>query len=82
MHDEKLGAFVLLFGGPGGGPGRSPGRSPGCPGCPRWVLCGKCRSPFVRFNGVGGLGWLMFEVFGAFMVLYGFDFLALKGWGV
>ena len=53
-------------------------RSPGCPG---WVLCGKCRSPFVRFDGVGGFGWLMFEVFGAFMALYGFDFLVFKGVG-
>ena len=44
MYDEKLGAFILL----------SPG-CPGFPGCPGWVLCGKCRSPFVRFKGVGGL---------------------------
>ena len=47
------------------------GRSPGCPG---WVLRGKCR--------VGGLGWLMFEeMFGASMVFFAFDFLALRGWG-
>ena len=46
-------------------------RSPGCPG---WVLCGRCR--------VGGFGWLMFEeVFGASMALYGFDFLVLRGCG-
>ena len=50
-------------------------------GCPGWVLCGKCRSPFVRFNGAGGFGWLMFEVFGAFMAPYGFDFFALRGLG-
>ena len=29
----------------------------------------------------GGFGWLMFEVFGGFMDLYGCDFLALRGWG-
>ena len=56
------------------------GSSPGCPGCPGWVLCGKCRSPFVRFKGVGGFGWLLLEVFGAFMALYGFDIFALRGW--
>ena len=47
-------------------------RSPGCPG---WVLCGKCG------GGGGGLGWLMFEeVFGASMALYGFDFFASRRW--
>ena len=47
------------------------GSCPGCRGCPGWVLYGKCRSPFVRFKGVGGFGWLMFEeVFGAFMAMY------------
>ena len=39
MHDEMLGSFILLL---------------GCPGCPGWVLCGKCRSPFLHSNGVGG----------------------------
>ena len=39
-----------------------------------WVLRGRCR--------VGGFGWLMFEeVFGASMVFFAFDFLALMGWG-
>ena len=38
---------------------------------PGWVLRGKCR--------VGGFGWLIFEVLGVFMDLYGFDFLALRG---
>ena len=54
-----------------------------CPGCPGWVLCGKGRSPFVRFKGVGGLGWLMFEeMFGASMDLYVSDFsLYCKGVG-
>ena len=51
-------------------PGRSEhvadGRNLGCPGCPGWVLRGKCR--------VGGFGWLMFdEVSGASMDLYGFE---------
>ena len=45
------------------------------------MLCGKGRSPFVCFKGVGGLGWLMFEeVFGASMALYVFDFFAVRGW--
>ena len=35
-------------------------RSPGCPG---WMLCGKCR--------VGVFGWLRFDVFGAFMFFKG-----------
>ena len=42
MHDEVLGSFMLLLG------------CPGCPGCPGWVLCGKCKSPFLRSKGVGG----------------------------
>ena len=47
------------------------GRSPGCPG---WVLRGKRR--------VGGFGWLLKEdVFGASMVFFAFEFLALRGWG-
>ena len=24
-----------------------------CPGCPGWVLCGKCRRPFRGFEGGG-----------------------------
>ena len=57
------------------------GSSPGCPSCPGWVLCGKCRNPFVRFKRVGGSGWLIVEVFGAIMAIYGFDFFACRGWG-
>ena len=37
MHDEMSGSFILLL---------------GCPGCPGWVLHGKCRSPFLRSKGV------------------------------
>ena len=25
------------------------------PGCPGWVLCGQCRSPFVGSKGFGGV---------------------------
>ena len=39
MHDEILGCFILLRGNPGLWSG---------PGCPGWVLCGKC-----SFKGVG-----------------------------
>ena len=46
-------------------------RSPGCPG---WVLCGRCR--------VGGFGWLMSEkMLGVFLASYGCDFCVLRGWG-
>ena len=52
MHGEVLRYVIAGW----GVRGSSPGRSPGCPGCPGWVLCGKCRSPFVRFKGVGVFG--------------------------
>ena len=82
MHAEVLASFILLIGGRGSSPGRSPG-CPGCPGCPGWVLCGKCRSPFVRFKWVGGFGWLMFEkVFEAIMALEAIWLSGLSGLGV
>ena len=39
----------------------------GCPGCPGWVLCGKCRSCFVRA--------------GCCVASAGVPLLAVRGWG-
>ena len=72
MHDEMLGCFILLFWSPAG---------------VRAVRAGCCVASagvLVRFEGVGGSGWLMYdEVFGVFTALYGFVFVCFKGrgWG-
>ena len=47
MYDEMLGSLIVLLG--------SPGWLSGMSGLSGRVLCGKCRSPFVRFTGVGVL---------------------------